>query len=227
MRHKLIVFDWNGTILSDTLPAWKASNACLEFFNAEPISLKRYRETFNFPILHFYKLNGCSVDKVLERKDEANTLFYETYEAMVKTARTRTGARGLLEWITHHNMSCIILSNYQVAPIEAQLERLKIDRYFQHINANRDDGTSILHATSKAERLSAYMLKRNYKPEDTVIIGDSAEEPEIARHLGLTSIGITDGCISRARLKAANPDHIVHHLRDVTVILSEKWELPA
>ena len=62
MKHKLVVFDWNGTILSDTLHSWKAGNTCLEFYNHPGISLKQYRETFTFPIMHFYKLNGDDVN---------------------------------------------------------------------------------------------------------------------------------------------------------------------
>ena len=214
MNHKLIVFDWNGTLLSDTVAAWKAANICLQHYGAAPISLAHYRETFHFPVIHFYRLNNVDVDTVLADK-EGNGLFQREYERLAVRARTRGGARELLGWLKARDYSCIILSNYRTERIEAHLKRLKLEPYFHHISANNDDGTSILHSTSKAERLSAFIAKRNFKPRDTVIIGDSMEEPEIARHLGLTSIGITDGTISRARLKEARPDYIVTHLQEI------------
>lgn len=225
MKHKLMVFDWNGTILSDTVAAWKAGNECLKIFGAAPISLKHYRDTFHFPIIHFYAKNGCSVDEVLAHKNESKT-FETVYEDLARTARTRTGARELLSWLHGHSIPCIILSNYQTAKIETHLKRLKIDHFFHYISAHEPDDDTILHSTNKLERLSAFMVKRNFRPENTVIIGDSMEEPELARHLGLTSIGITDGCISRPRLKKAAPNHIVHDLRAVKPLLSEKWGLP-
>lgn len=225
MKHKLVVFDWNGTILSDTQAAWKAGNECLKLFGVAPISLRHYRDTFTFPIIHFYVKNGCSVDDVVKKQNET-AVFQETYEDLAKNARTRTGVRVLLDWLKGHGVSCIILSNYQTDKIKEQLERLKLEPYFQYVSAHECDGSTILHKTTKTGRLSDFMVKRGYKPGDAVIIGDSAEEPDIARDLGLVSIGITDGCISRTRLKKATPDYIVHDMRAVKDILSEKWGLP-
>ncbi len=225
MKHKLIVFDWNGTILSDTIPSWKAGNVCLEFYDAPPISLRQYRETFTFPVIHFYKLNGLCVDDVLARKDEANEIYQRAYEELAASARTRKGTRFLLNWIMKNQITCVILSNYRTERIEKHLERLKIEHYFHHVDAHECDGTTILQNTTKAERLSDYMTKRRFKPQDTVIIGDTMEEPDIGRALGLASIGITDGYITEKRLRHARPDHIVHNLNEVKTILKEMWNI--
>lgn len=225
MNNKLVVFDWNGTILSDALPSLKAGNICLEFYGAPPITMRQYRETFNFPILHFYHLNGLDTDTVLAKKDEANVIFQAAYEDLAKRARTRTGTRSTLEWIAARNMGCIILSNYRTEKIKTHLERLKIDHYFDDVLAFGCDGSSIVESTHKTERLTHYMQQRGYKPEDVVIIGDSTEEPEIARLLDLTSIGITDGYITRARLRAANPDHIIHRLDEIPDLLKTRWAI--
>lgn len=221
MAKPLIVFDWNGTLLADTRASWRAGNECLKFYGAEPISLARYRETFHFPILHFYHLNGVSADTVLARREEGNAVFQEAYEAMAATARTRTGARELLDWLQTKGFASIILSNYQTERIAEQCRRLRLLDYFETIDAHSCNGTTILQSTTKAERLGAYMECYDYCPEDTVIIGDSHEEPEIARLLGLTCIGITDGYISRKRLREAGPDYIVNRLDEIQQILGK------
>lgn len=223
MDHKLVVFDWNGTLLSDTRPSVEAGNVCLEFYGAAPISLQKYRETFNFPILHFYKLNGLSADTVLAKKDEANVVFQEAYERLAARSRTRRGARALLDWIKSQGMGCIILSNYRTQKIKQHLKRLDLDHYFSTVSAFGCNGSSIVEVTNKTERLAAFMAKRRFKPEDVVIVGDSTEEPAIARHLGITSIGITDGYITRARLKAAKPDYIIDSLGEIKDILKTRW----
>lgn len=216
---KLVVFDWNGTILSDTVQSWKAANICLEYYGAKPISLAKYRETFHFPIIHFYKLNGCDVDDVLARKEQAYTMFQTSYEKFAVNARTRRGARETLQWLKDNNIATTILSNYVTDKIREQLKRLKIEHFFQHISGH-DDGMKILQSTSKQERLAAYIAKHGYKPEDTVIVGDSDEEPTLARHLGLTSIGITGGYISEKRLRAAQPVHLIHNLKEIIPIVN-------
>lgn len=224
-NQKLAIFDWNGTILADTRQAWVASNKCLEFYGKDPISFKRQLETFDFPIIHYYKRNGCCIDKVLETKSEANEIFQSSYDELAANARTRRGARDLLEWLTANNIACIILSNYITSKIEHHLERLKIKHYFSYVSANNCDGTSILSSTNKLERISEFIIKRGYHPDNAFIIGDSKEEPDIGRHLGMTSIGITGGCINEKRLRAAKPDHLINNLSETKNILSEKWKL--
>ncbi|MEM7679936.1 MAG: HAD family hydrolase [Pseudomonadota bacterium] len=224
MDHKLIVFDWNGTILSDAQQSLEAGNVCLEFYGAAPITLQKYRETFTFPIMHFYKKNGLSVDEVLAKKDEANEVFQDAYDALVTNARTRSGARDLLKWIKSQGFSCIILSNYRTEKIKAHLKRLKIDQYFSHVSAFGCEGATIVEVANKKERLSEFMVKRGYKPDDVILVGDSTEEPKIARALGLKSIGITDGYITTTRLRAANPDYIVNTLTEIKPILRQEWE---
>ena len=223
--NKLAVFDWNGTLLADTRLAWIASNECLKFYGKEPITFKTQLETFDFPIIHYYKRNGVCVDKVLETKDEANEIFQNSYDALAASARTRRGARELLKWLNQNNIDCIILSNYLKIKIETHLDRLNIAHYFGHISANTCNGTSILNSTNKLERLSEFMIKRGYHPDNAFIIGDSKEEPDIGRHLGITSIGITGGCINERRLRGSNPDHVISSLPETIDILRRKWDI--
>lgn len=224
-QNKLAIFDWNGTLIADTRQAWVASNECLKFYGAEPISLKQQLETFDFPIIHYYKRNGISVDLVLETKEEANAIFQNSYDKLAANARTRRGARDLLEWLRQKNIDCIILSNYLEPKIEEHLKRLKIREYFSHISANTCDGTSILSSTNKLERLSDFIIKRGYQADNAFIIGDSKEEPEIGRHMGITSIGITGGCINARRLREAKPDYLITALPQLVEILKDKWNL--
>lgn len=221
MDKKLIVFDWNGTLLSDTQATYEAANIVLErCYNRPPQTMAEYRNAFAFPIIHYYKNVGISVDLALENKDRANAIFQVEYDARSKNARLRRGARPLLDWLKKQNATSIILSNHIVPNIQSHVTRLKIDSYISHISANTCNGTTILTKATKAERLQAYMDQYGFAPRDTIIIGDSTEEPAIARKLELAaSIGITDGVISRPRLRHAAPDHIVgSHLETKTVI---------
>ncbi len=224
-QQKLAVFDWNGTLIADTRQAWIASNECLEFYGVGPISFQTQLETFDFPIIHYFERNGCDIARVLETKSESNEIFHRAYDKLAANARTRRGGRDLLQWLNDCGVNCIILSKYMEEKIEAHLERLNLRHYFSFVSANTCDGTSILNSTSKLERLSAYMLKRGYEPRNAFIIGDSMEEPEIGRKMGMMSIGITGGCITAARLRKARPDHLISALPQAKELLQEKWRL--
>lgn len=224
MRHKLIVFDWNGTLLSDTRAAWMAGNQCLKLYDAKPLSLPEYRAYFTFPIIHFYHKCGISTDQVLAKQEAANLVFQQAYDKYVQHARTRRGARKLLQWLDGQDVTCIILSNAQTGNIKAHLERLALGHHFADICGHDCDGTTVLHKTTKHERLETYMRDHRHKAQDTIIIGDSTEEPALGKAMGLTSIGITDGCISHSRLRAAQPDYIIHSLREVSALLQTIYD---
>lgn len=204
--------------MADTAASWKAGNECLEFYGAKAISLKAHRDTFIFPILPFYELHGVSAEEVLARRDEGNAVFQGAYERLAASARTRHGARALLEHLKSQSAQCIILSNYRTDKINEHLDRLKIAHYFDYVSAHDCDGTTILQSTTKVLRLRDYMETHDHAAQDTVIIGDTMEEPEIGRALGITSVGITDGYISRKRLCEAAPDHVVHRLDEIKTL---------
>lgn len=224
-KLKLFVFDWNGTILADTIPSWKAGNEALKFYGAQPISLRTHRETFCFPIIPFYEKHGVSEKEVLARRDEGNQVFQDAYAALSKNCRTRHGARKLLKHLNDAGHECIILSNFVTEKIRMHLRRLNIEEYFSYVSAHDCDGTTILQSTTKVLRLRDYMDSSHHKAADTIIIGDTMEEPEIARELGITSIGLTDGYISRKRLMNANPDFIIHNLEKLIEIHDNQWNV--
>lgn len=219
MTQKLIIFDWNGTILADTIPALKASNICLNFFDRPSISMATFRQTFDFPVIKFYEAHGVSLNQMLAKKEESNVLFQSSYERLAKHCRTRRGVRDVLSEFKSRGHHMIILSNYVTDKILPQLERLDIAHYFDHVCAHNCDGTTILQSTSKLERVHAYMQANKFQADQTTIIGDSLEEPELANHLGLTGISITGGVVSEARLKAQNPTHLIRSMKKCVEIV--------
>jgi len=100
---------------------------------------------------------------------------------------------------------------------------LKVRKYFSHVSANSCNGVTVLDTMNKSERLETFMSEHGYSNSNTVIVGDSKEEPEIGRKLGITSIGITNGCINEKRLRAAKPDHVISALPQAIDVLKEKW----
>ncbi len=222
MSRRLAVFDWNGTIVADVQAGLEASNANIRLFGKPDITMTEYRAAQNFPIMHFYAAVGIPADDVLARMDDLQKTFYEVYSARSANCRTRRGVRQLLEWLRTQNVDCIVLSNHMTDFIENEIKRLNLDPYFQVVLANHDS-IDIVHRTQKRERLSEFMIKRGYCPDDCFIIGDSIEEPEVARHLGLYSIAVSGGFFSTPRLRAANPDALISHPGAAIDVLAQYW----
>jgi phosphoglycolate phosphatase-like HAD superfamily hydrolase len=221
--NKLAVFDWNGTILADSHITWRATSRCIEHVSGQRISRARYHETMTFPLIDMYLANGCDEARVNETMDEQWTLFMEEYNQGARTCRTRPGVRALLSWLDQKGVQSIILSNHVEHDIRSHLYRLRLADRFHHVFAQSPENDSILYKTSKQARLQTYLETHGFAPESVVMFGDSTEEPEIAKALGLICISVSGGAFSTPRLRAANPHHLVRKISDAIPILERHW----
>lgn len=222
MGKKLAVFDWNGTLFDDAKSNFKAANECLKAFGRDPITIEHYRDTFDFPIIHFYERNGVNANDFLTDVDKSCDLFINTYEKNALKAPLRGGVVDLLEWLKDNNFEIIILSNHLSHLIQKQLERFEIWYYFDHVSGNTDQ-ESVISKMNKEQRMMDFLAKSKIDASDSFIIGDSFEEPHIAQHIGMKSISITGGCISKERLLKAKADAMIDSLDEVPDILKGFW----
>ena len=74
---------------------------------------------------------------------------------------------------------------------------------------------------SKKDKLKAFIKAHNFLPTETLIIGDTIEEIEIGKELGIITIAITQGNTSTPRLKTAKPDYLISDLKQVIDIIKK------
>lgn len=225
MTQKLAVFDWNGTLFNDVEASVYGANVALAKFGKGPITTQRYQDSFTFPIVHFYAANDIPVDSFLARHEEASLAYMETYEKEALNCHLHHDAIDLLQWLKKQNFRILLLSNHLQENLMISLKRFGITEFFDDISGNEQYDAAFITKMNKQERLESYMREYDISPNKAFIIGDSHEEQEIARHLGLSSFSITGGYYAEDRLKRGNPDYLVHSLEDVVDILSKKWSL--
>lgn len=214
---KLVVFDWNGTLLADTRLVLRAGNATeLKYLGLEPISLAKYQEAYEMPLYRFYENLGISRDVFDAHAAEMSQLFHPFYEPLAARARTRSGTRQTLESLQAKGIRSIILSNHTTEGIHLQLSRLRLAPYFDAVLAN--DDMTMAHHTSKQHRLEAYLEQNTLDAAEALIVGDTIEEVHIGKQLGLRTVSITGGNNSRRRLVAAGPDAVIHKVSELIEI---------
>jgi phosphoglycolate phosphatase len=220
----LAAFDWNGTLFDDTPATLQATNTVLAKFGIAPIDLHTMQDIFTFPLIHFYERVGVSPDDYLRNAEEEGATYVEAYEACNGNCTVMDGAVELLEWLNGKNVHTMILSNHLQGHLDADVTRLGIRPYMKHVSGNKERAT-MTQGLSKQIRLEAYMQEHGFAPENTFIIGDSHEEPELAKRLGILGISIAGGLLAPARLEKYKADHIVQTLHEVRPILEKHWKL--
>jgi len=221
---KLAVFDWNGTLFDDMEATHIATNACLNFFDIPEITLEEEQELFTFPLIHFYEKVGVSVDHYLKHAKEVGELFHSVYNTHKEHCYLAKGAIELLNWLTEQDVTCKILSNHNQAILNNDVAHFNIEHYFDEISGNVDPAT-IVTGMNKFERLEAFMQENGYSAESSFIIGDSHEEPELARKMNILGISITGGLLSPARIEKYKKDYVIDCLTELPEILTKEWGL--
>ncbi len=218
---KLIVFDWNGTLLADTLASVESANQVLKKLGRdEPLSVKQYRETITLPIVEFYASHGFDRGYLKKSSVLIQETFHGHYARRAAKTRTRKGARKTLSWLKANGIESIILSNHLVTAINLRLENFRLAHLFSEVLANSDVHT-VWKEKNKLRKLQNYLAVKGFAPAEVMLVGDSTEEIEIARYLGLKSVAITDGFYSLKRLKSSSPDFIIGSLSELVGVVKK------
>lgn len=218
MKIKLVAFDWNGTLISDTSIACEAEVVVFKHFKLEPMSLNMFRKHWQIPIKEFFLAVGMNEQFYEKNFSQMHNIWMSHYGPREQRARTRSNAKSILKWLQDNGIKAVVFSNHPTAHIQKQCERLGISQYFYKI-MGRDDHKSIMHKRSKDVMLTTLVKDLKLKPNTVVTVGDSVEEIEIARDNGYTSCAITDGYQSTKRLKASKPDYLINNLGELKEII--------
>jgi phosphoglycolate phosphatase-like HAD superfamily hydrolase len=210
----VVCFDWNGTLLADTLHCLRATNTVLKHLGKQPVSIDHYRRHCVVPIANMYRVFGCGEKELQERKEEIHEIWNGVYDKHTRTARLRRGARVMLQILRELDHTAIILSNHTVENIAGHTKRLGIHGHFDRILANDAMGQAFLNK-GKGEKLRPYLAGGTAKG---LVVGDTVEEIEIAHAHNMLAVAITDGVCSTQRLRDAKPDFLIGSLTEIPAI---------
>jgi len=215
---KLLVFDFNGTLLADTRACMATDNHLIKTFGGTPVNLKEYMDTITIPAVDFYSSHGCKREELLKNSKKMGEIFHPFYEKRAAKIRGRKYAKKILKWLHKNNINSIVLSNHTVAGIDYQLKRLGMKEYIDKVMANTILDSS-MKRRNKEEKLIKYIKSNKFKKSEVMIIGDSPEEVEIGKNIGIKTIAITGGYYSTLRLKKSDPDFLINNLNELIGII--------
>lgn len=221
MGIKLVAFDWNGTILADAQACVQAEDQVLKEWGFGGTNLKQFQKTYTIPIVKYWSAMGFDPEYYEKNSDDIHRTFIKYYEPLEKKCRSRSGSREILKWLAQNGIDSVIFSNHTTAHIEQQLNRLKLDPYIKTVIGRSIGDYSHLITRSKDTKLNDLLKSRGLRANETLVVGDTIEEIEIAAEHGYTSVALTGGWNSTKRLKAANPDYLVHNLKELATIIKK------
>ncbi|MDX9690500.1 MAG: HAD family hydrolase [Alphaproteobacteria bacterium] len=215
-----VVFDWNGTLLDDTALCATSTSKVSQKLGGHQVTIEKLQENYILPLTALYTRFGCEKEVIEKNISIVYDDFSAHYDQHVHLVPLREGAEHVLTSLQANGHKSVILSNHTVSCISQQVDRLGLREYFTDILANgAQEYLDLMHKADKGSRLKAYVDRHNI--ERALVVGDSAEEIQIAHHYGFLGVGITGGFVSEERIRAANPDFVIHSLTELPAIAAE------
>lgn len=193
-KYRHIIWDWNGTLLDDAWLCREIMNGQLRKRGLPVISRERYETVFDFPVERYYRTVGF--DWAKESFAEAGTEFILEYEKRKKECRLQAGAKALLQRVEQMGISQAVLSAYAHPTLVEFLGHFGVQGHFRSVAGNRDH-----YAAGKVEQGLEMLEELHVRPQETVLIGDTTHDAEVARAMGVDCLLIPCGHNSRERLE--------------------------
>ncbi len=205
--NKMILWDWNGTLLNDTDACVQALKFLLQKRNMQAIDLEKYRNTFSFPVIDYYKNIGFDLER--ENFNSLAVEFIGHYSNTEKAARLQEGAIEILNRFQSQGFRQIILSATENAALKKQIGSRGILHYFNDVL-----GSDNIQANGKISVAQEYFKKMN-KPVELFMIGDTYHDYEVAAALDCRCVLVKNGHQNLDRFSFIRETHIANCLPEL------------
>jgi len=183
---KLIIWDWNGTLLNDIDACIISMNVMLERRNMKLLDKAMYRKLFTFPVQDYYKSIGF--DFLQESFEQLSVEYIDLYKQHSINSTLQLGVFTALEQFKNKGFQQVILSASEQKALEKQVNQHQLDVYFDELV-----GLNNIYAKSKRDNAIRYLHKINIPPEDSLLIGDTYHDYEVAKAIGCDCLLVNNG----------------------------------
>lgn len=205
-RYKNIVWDWNGTLLNDVQVGVDALNDMLVRRGLPHLTLEAYRDQFGFPVIDFYRQIGFDMEK--ESLHVLSVDFVETYDKYAGKVALNPEVPEVLSALRAKGLRQYILSALREDLLQQMLQDFGIASYFE-----KACGSDNIYAAGKIERGLRMVEALGISPAETLMVGDTLHDAEVADALGFDCVLYAGGHNSEWRLfeKAS----VIHQLGEI------------
>ncbi len=197
VRH--VVWDWNGTLVDDSLVILECVNQVLDAFGIPHVTADFYRSHFSRPVTRFYEsLLGSRLSPSDWISIEEG--FRTAYRERVNGVALRPDAAGVLRQLRSNGTTQSILSMWHEDDLLSRVWDLDIGQLFIEI-----DGSVGVGGGRKAARLRRHLrqlrINHGIGTAGVVMVGDTLDDADAAADSRVRCVLIDGGSHHRAALE--------------------------
>ena len=196
--YRLIVFDWDGTLMDSVAQIVDAMHASMRDLGVELLSTDQVKNIIGLGLRE-------AIDALYPGQDDAFLQrFVECYRhhwfGLSSQSQLFPGAEQTLQLIQEQGLLLAVATGKGRQGLDKVLADTELGDYFQATRC-ADETTSKPHP----HMLNEIMSELKVKPEQTIMIGDTEYDMEMARNAGVEPIAATYGVHEWERLFQFNP----------------------
>ena len=196
-RYKFIIWDWNGTIYNDTLFCVNIMNNLLSERNLPLLTVKKYKEVFDFPVKNYYQKLGFDFGK--EAFEKIGSEFIYEYNNKHFSCKLHVDIEKLINKLDKNDYAQFVLSAREETKLMEDLKHYGIHNLFQDVS-----GLNNHYANGKISIGKSLIERNGIIPEKCLLIGDTLHDAEVAKELKVDCLLIANGHHSYNKLKQIN-----------------------
>jgi phosphoglycolate phosphatase len=212
-HYQHIIWDWNGTLLDDARACVDVLNEVLTLYGKPTTSYEQYLRDFGFPVSDYYEQLGFDFSR--ESYDDVARAYIDRYSRRQFDCSLHHRVEDVLRACRSQGLGQSVLSAYQTDLLEQIVKHFGLRDYFLHL-AGRDD----LYAVSKAEQGKILLSEIRIAPRQTLLIGDTIHDFEVAQELGVDCVLISNGHQRPERLLSCGVP-VLKSIREVPLWFSQ------
>ncbi|MBX9949792.1 MAG: HAD family hydrolase [Candidatus Obscuribacterales bacterium] len=212
--YKLAIFDFDGTLVDSAPGIIDVMRQVIEEYELHEDILTKWRDLVGVPL-------GKQMEIIFPNHSEEFWLeVADRYRAIydgktIEICPLFPDLLPMLNSLKDAGIKISIASSKRRPLIEVVLEHHELSAFFELVVG----ATDITHHKPHPESVHHTIKLLGVQHSDTVVIGDSIYDLEMARNAGVDAIGVTTGIHSKEILITAGPLYIVDSLDEVSRII--------
>ncbi len=215
-RKCALLFDLDGTLANTLADIADAFNTCLRRMGEKPRPVDDYRMLVGDGIRVL--CGRVLADPSADRVDELVEMVVDHYDRhLLERTRLYPGVAELLGRLRRARIPMAVLSNKPDRHTRGIVDALVPAGTFEIVLGHRE-GAPRKPDPSTALRIAAEM---NVRPEECILVGDSAVDMRTARAAGMKSVGVLWGFRGRRELEKEGASLIVNEPKEIAALVLE------
>lgn len=212
--YKLAIFDFDGTLVDSAPGIVDVMYEVVEEYKFAPETVDLWKHLVGIPLLR--QLQILFPDHSNDFHEEVVARYRQIYDVKaIALCPPFPGLLPMLDALQKADVLITIASSKRRHLVERVLDFHSLAPYFSLVIGAQDVGNH----KPDPESVHITLEKLNMATHETVVIGDSTFDLEMARNAGVDAIGVTTGIHTVEHLSKAEPKHIVASLIEVTPLI--------